>query len=105
MYVAEKGGGAFLNGEKIPVSQHQELKNSVVMIHLSSREESRLKTIGMLERVFQASMQLRMFGSSLAAMSYIASGRYDVYLRFPKAVGCFASSLTNTRSWREGNRP
>jgi len=49
------------------------------MFHLSSKKEPRTRTINVLEKVFQASMQVRMFGSSLASMSYIASGKFNVY--------------------------
>ena len=68
-----------LNGKKIIVSDNPDLKNSVVMFHLSSKKEPRTRTINVLEKVFQASMQVRMFGSSLASMSYIASGKFNVY--------------------------
>ncbi len=79
MYVAQKGGGAFLNDKKITVSDNADLKNSVVMFHLSSKEEPRIRTMAVLEKVFQASMQVRMYGSSLSQMSYVASGKFDVY--------------------------
>lgn len=78
-YVAQKGGGAFLNGEKITVSDNIDLKNSVVMFHLSSKEESRLKTLSVLNVIAQESIHVRMYGSSLAQMSYIASGKFDAY--------------------------
>src|SRR5260221_2545633 len=79
LYVAEKGKGAFLNDKKIIVSDHVDLKNSVVMFHLSSKKEPRMRNIGMLEKIIEASMQVRMFGSSLSSMSYIASGKFDAY--------------------------
>ena len=78
MYVAQKGGGAFLNDKKITVSDRADLKECVVMFHLSSKKEPRTRVMNVLEKVFEASMQVRMLGSSLAAVSYIASGKFDV---------------------------
>ncbi len=79
MYVAQKGGGAFLNDKKIIVSDRFELKECVVMFHLSSKKDPRTRVMNVLEKVFDASMQVRMLGSSLASMSYIASGKFDVF--------------------------
>ncbi len=79
IYVAQKGRGAFLNDKKITVSDNTGLKNSVVMFHLSSKKEARSKTLNILDAIAQESMHLRMYGSSLAQMSYVASGKFDVY--------------------------
>jgi myo-inositol-1(or 4)-monophosphatase len=79
LYVAQKGRGAFLNDKKITVSDVSDLKNAVVMFHLSSKKDHRVKTINILEKVFEASMQMRLFGSTLASMSYIATGKFDAY--------------------------
>ncbi len=79
MYVAQKGGGAFLNDKKITVSGNDDLKNSLVMFHLSSKEEPRKRIMDVLEKVFEASMQVRMLGSSLASMSYVATGKMDAF--------------------------
>src|SRR3989344_7311715 len=80
LYFAEKGKGATLNGERTKVNNNFELKNSVVMTHLSSKKEARARTILALESIFNKSMHMRMFGSGLAAMTYIASGKFDVFL-------------------------
>lgn len=79
LFVAEKGKGAWLNNQPIQVSANTELANSIFMIHLSSQEIPRLRTINSLERVFEHTAHVRMFGSGSAAMSYIAEGRYDVF--------------------------
>jgi|SRR3989344_8391760 len=79
IYTAQKGSGALLNDKKITVSNNADLKNSIVMFHLSSKKETRVRTIGMLQKISEATMSMRIFGSSLASMSYIASGKFDVY--------------------------
>ncbi len=79
IYVAQKGEGAFLNDKKITVSDNADLKNSIIMTHLSSKKDVRARTISVLDNIFSESMHIRMFGSGLAALSYIASGKFDVF--------------------------
>jgi myo-inositol-1(or 4)-monophosphatase len=79
LFVAVKGKGATLNQHPIHVSQNQDLQNSIFMTHLSSKRFARLRTIASLERVYTHTSHVRMFGSGLASMSYIAEGRYDVF--------------------------
>ena len=79
LYFAEKDRGTTLNNMPIKVSNNSELKNSVVMFHLSSKTEQRVKTLNILNKVFEQSMHIRMYGSSLAQMSYVAQGKFDAY--------------------------
>lgn len=79
LYFAKKGEGATLNGGKIMVSSNDDLKNSIVMTHLSSKKEARIRTISVLDSIFDKSMHMRMFGSGIAAMTYVASGKFDVF--------------------------
>lgn len=86
LYVAQKGQGATLNDKKIIVSDNTDLHNSVVMFHLSSKKEPRLRTLQVLEKIFEESMHMRMYGSSLASMSYIASGKFDAYFNVQSKI-------------------
>jgi len=79
LYFAEAGQGATLNDKKIIVNDNFELKNSVVMTHISSKKEARARTILALDSIFKKTLHMRMFGSGLAAMSYVASGKFDVF--------------------------
>ena len=79
IYFAERSKGATLNGKKISVSSKDNLKMSVVLFHLSSRKEQRLKTLNIRNNIFEESMHMRMYGSCLSQMSYIASGRFETY--------------------------
>lgn len=79
LYLAERGEGAMLNDKGIIVNDNFELKNSVVMTHLSSKKEARTRTIPALENIFSKTMHMRMFGCGLAAMCYIASGKFDIF--------------------------
>ena len=79
LYSAQKGRGAYKNGKKITVSDRSDLKNSVVMFHLSSKKDARGRTIKILDNIFENSLHMRIFGSSLASMTYIAEGKFDVF--------------------------
>jgi myo-inositol-1(or 4)-monophosphatase len=77
--VAVKGQGAMINDKKIEVSKHNDLLESLVMTHLSSKKLPRLRTIVALENIFNNAMQIRVLGSGLAAMEYISSSKFDVF--------------------------
>ncbi len=79
LYFAEKGKGAKLNNKNIHVNNNSKLENSVVMTHLSSKKEARIRIIHALENIFSKTLQIRMFGSGLAAMCYVASGRFHIF--------------------------
>src|SRR3989344_4285281 len=94
LYTATKNGGAFLNGEKITVSNRTDLKDCVVMFHLSSKKDPRIRTMNILEKICEEAMQVRMLGSTLASASYIASGRFDIFFSVQqKAWDIFPGSL------------
>lgn len=76
---AEAGKGATLNGKRIIVNENFDIKNSVVMTHISSKKDARARTILALDSIFKKTLHMRIFGSGLAAMSYVASGKFDVY--------------------------
>lgn len=79
MFVSEKGKGSTLNDKPISVNDNEELKNSIVMTHISSKKEARARTILALNQIFNNTLHMRMFGSGLAAMTYVATGKFDVF--------------------------
>ena len=79
LYYAQAGQGATLNDKRIVVNENFELKNSIVMTHISSKKDGRARTILALDSIFKKTLHMRMFGSGLAAMCYVASGKFDVF--------------------------
>lgn len=79
LYFAAKGLASTCNGLPIRVSNKVELNRAVVMTHLSSFDAARRQTLQALEAVFRQSLHLRMFGSGLSALTYIAAGKFDVF--------------------------
>ncbi len=79
MYFAEKGKGATVNGKRIKVNDNNNFKYSSVMTHLSSKKDARTKTMSKLDKVFENALHVRFYGCGLAALTYIASGKFDVF--------------------------
>lgn len=81
MYVAEKGRGAFLNGDKISVSDTKELVAALVATELGTHREgntlefvfSRVRELSSLTR------SLRCNGSCAIGLCGVACGRLDVF--------------------------
>ncbi|MDD4333348.1 MAG: inositol monophosphatase [Patescibacteria group bacterium] len=79
LYYAEKGKGATINNKPIRVNKNKKAENSVVMTHISSKEDARERTISALNSIFNKTLHMRAFGSGIAAMTYVASGKFDVF--------------------------
>jgi len=82
-YFAQKGKGATLNGEIIKVS-NMSMENSIIATHLSSKKDKRDRIIYKLEKICSAGMHIRMLGSSLSAITHIASGSLDAFFSVDK---------------------
>ncbi|MDD5342527.1 MAG: inositol monophosphatase family protein [Patescibacteria group bacterium] len=78
-YFAERGQGAWLNGRQIKVSRHTDIHNTLVMTHLSSRRIARALTLKTFGRLYDHDMRIRMNGSGIAALAYVAAGKFDVF--------------------------
>jgi myo-inositol-1(or 4)-monophosphatase len=77
VFYAEKGGGAFLNGERLPIKEHApHLRNAMAQVDFKRLPER-------LARELVAAppySSQRNFGASTLEWCYVAAGRFDVYL-------------------------
>lgn len=77
-FTAEKGNGAYLNGEKIAVSQANDLKKTLIATgfpyYQFQNTEAYLNLLGQLMRDTQG---LRRMGSAAIDLAYTACGRFD----------------------------
>jgi myo-inositol-1(or 4)-monophosphatase len=92
LYVGEKGNGAYKNNAKICVSSVKELKECSISFDSSIRysPDIMLSVLGDLSReVFN----VRMFGSSVRVLSYIAEGRLDFAVEFHDRPWDFAGGV------------
>jgi len=78
MFFAKKGSGAFLNGEPIAVSQEKELKNCMFATGFYYFKGDELnKQLVRVQKVKQAALGVRRFGSAALDLAYTARGFFD----------------------------
>ncbi len=78
MYVAEKGGGAYLNGRRIRVSGRTRLDESLFATGIPFRGlPDHELFLRQLAAVMPVSAGVRRFGSAALDLAYVAAGRYD----------------------------
>ncbi len=78
LYVAEKGKGAYLNGQKLSVSEVANLSDSyVTSCEGGDRERMQLNPIN--SRLYPKVQDLRKLGSAALECAWVASGRAEAY--------------------------
>lgn len=79
IYYAEKGKGAYLNGQKIHVSDCN-MQNSLVLFGTCPYEhELAEKTFALTKQVFYKAIEIRRGGSAALDICYVAAGKADLY--------------------------
>jgi myo-inositol-1(or 4)-monophosphatase len=81
LIVAERGKGAYLNGQKLVVSTETSLINSLIMTDNSSSIPARQKNLDLLLKFSPFVRHTRIFGSAAWAMARIAQGQIDIYYK------------------------
>lgn len=78
LFSAEKGKGAFLNEEKIHVSDRAEIGQAVVSADREASEAQRLRHARIYSRLYDAKVKtVRAFGTAAINQAYVAAGRFD----------------------------
>lgn len=78
LFSAEKGKSAFLNGEKISVSDRRTIGEAVVSADREASEEQRLRHARIYSRLYEARVKtVRAFGTAAINQAYVAAGRFD----------------------------
>lgn len=81
LYVAEKGKGAYLNGQKLEVSNEAVLANCLVATDNTSHLEDRRKNFSLLVEIADEVRQIRVFGSAALHLVRVAKGQLDFYFK------------------------
>ena len=79
MFEAEKGKGAFLNGQPIRVAQKSFIKDCVVGMDLSYNNEGAINGLDVIRSIWPGMQTARIMGSSALGIAYAAAGRTDLY--------------------------
>jgi myo-inositol-1(or 4)-monophosphatase len=79
VYVAERGGGATLNGEPIRVSDTEELIQALIATGFPYDRAKMTKALDLFGRFAAMTRGMRRLGSTALDLCYVASGRLDGY--------------------------
>ena len=91
MFSAQRGKGAFLNGEPIRVSDRPLNKGIFGMGTAIYNREFEEQTISVTAQLFKRSCDFRRMGAAALDLCYVAAGRYDVFFEFSLAPWDFAA--------------
>jgi myo-inositol-1(or 4)-monophosphatase len=78
-YVATRGYGAWLNGNRLQVSGCEQLASAMVAVSLPANVERMAPDISRLENMLVVCQSLRRLGSAALNLCYLAAGRMDAY--------------------------
>lgn len=90
-YTARKGAGALCNGKRISVSPRK-LADATLIYDSSIHYDSK-KMLGCLEKLAPQVFNIRMFGSTVRSLAYVAAGRAEAEVEFSDKVWDFAAGL------------
>jgi len=93
MFQAVKGGGAFLNGSPIRVSDKTELDDSLLSYDLGYVDEKAAMAIELVLHLWPNIQGTRIMGSAGLGLAYAACGRTDMYFHHNLAPWDIATGL------------
>ena len=82
MFSAERGSGAFLNGEKISVSKTATLENALVATGFPSRRRHQNVNVHFYYQLAMLTHGVRRAGAAAIDLAYVACGRSDAFWEF-----------------------
>jgi myo-inositol-1(or 4)-monophosphatase len=77
-YTAQRGQGAFRNGEVIKPSKNVSLEDAVIGVDINSLKIK--QTVNQMTRVFEQTKHLRHFGANALETCYVADGSLDAFI-------------------------
>jgi myo-inositol-1(or 4)-monophosphatase len=95
LFTAVKGEGAFLNGNKIAVSNASRMENSLIATGFPFKNKARIDHyLVLFKNIFLEVSDIRRAGSAALDLAYIACGRFDGFFEIGLAPwDCAAGSL------------
>ena len=80
LFIAEKGGGAYLNGERLRVTQTAILDSAIGATGFPYNvHENPLCAIDLFKNFTKMGMPIRRIGSAALDLAYLAAGRFDIF--------------------------
>ena len=93
LFAAQEGHGASLNGERMAVSDRQDIGDAVVGFDLGYDFDQAGKLLEMASGLWPRTQAYRLMGSSALSIAYAASGRLDFYLHHSLSPWDIASGI------------
>lgn len=92
MFFAEKGKGAFLNGNRIRVSDNRNLVDSLIGFGTTPYDREKADdTFKVISQIFKSCRDVRRSGSAALDISYVACGRMDGFFEMTLQPWDFAA--------------
>ena len=82
MFTAERGGGAFVNGERIQVSRARHLEEALVATGFPSRKRHENVNVHFYYQLAMITHGVRRAGSAALDLAYVACGRLEAFWEF-----------------------
>ena len=82
LFVAEKGSGAFLNGERLRVSKTSQLQEALLATGFPSHKRHENPNIHFYQQLTLRSHGVRRAGAAALDLAYTAAGRFDAFWEF-----------------------
>jgi myo-inositol-1(or 4)-monophosphatase len=77
---AQKGEGAFVNGERMQVSQRETVRASLLAVGLGYHDERAGRLLALLHELWPGMQSVRIMGSAALGLAYTACGRLDLFV-------------------------
>src|SRR5690606_25865960 len=82
LFIAEKGGGAFLNGKAITVSSKQTFDNAFLVTGFPYHFPEHKDPLSTFHRLVRKGLPVRRLGSAALDLCWVACGRFDGFWEF-----------------------
>ncbi|MFO0898896.1 MAG: inositol monophosphatase family protein [Pirellulales bacterium] len=92
-FVAEAGGGAYLDGDRLRVSRVNDLSQAMLAASFSPKVERTSPAVTQFVEALLAAQSLRRMGAAALNLAYLAAGRFDAYWAADTKVWDVAAGL------------
>src|SRR5436190_13667664 len=79
LFAATRGGGAYLNGAPMRISGNSQLEDAILACDIGYQPEVAARMMALAAWVQPHVKRLRLLGSAVLAMAYVAAERFDAY--------------------------
>ena len=77
---AQKDEGAFVNGERMQVSQKESVQASLLAVDLGYEDERAAHMLTLVHELWPGMQSVRIVGSAALGLAYAACGRFDLFV-------------------------